>query len=156
MYKHFEMKWCAPLTVICILALFAGCSSKSTQDYIPKSDVARSALEKALETWKSGAKNDPIEGSQPVINVFDSRWRDGEVLESFTVGEAITGQEHPMFAVKIQIRGNGEIDDRYRVIGIDPLLCFGKKTTRRRRGNDDIPRFCSRTRKAPKKQKDSG
>ncbi len=124
MYKHFEMNWSAPLAVVCTLALFIGCSAKSTQDYVPKSDVARAALETALETWKSGAKNDPIESSRPVINVFDSRWRDGEALESFSIGEAITGQEHPMFSVKIQMKGNGEIDDRYRVIGIDPLLVF--------------------------------
>lgn len=102
----------------------AGCGGKSTADYVPRADAARQAVETVLETWKSGAAYAPITSTKPAINVFEARWQAGKKLERYEIVEEVAGQEHPQLKVRIQLSGQAEETETYRVVGIDPLNVF--------------------------------
>jgi hypothetical protein len=110
-----------------LIASVEGCSRGGTARYVPDAQPARSALETALKTWQSGAKQEPITTSKPAITLFDSRWQSGSKLESFTILGEITGQEHRQFQVRMKLAGEPEETVVYRVIGIDPLNIFRDK-----------------------------
>lgn len=112
---------------VCLfLAAFAlcGCSSDRTDSYIPDSTDARSALETALNAWKSGAAYEPITSSTPVLNVFDARWQAGQKLEKFEILEELPETERPEFKVRMQLAGKPEETLTYIIVGIDPLLIY--------------------------------
>jgi hypothetical protein len=101
----------------------AGCGGPSRSSYIPAVSTARNALEITLETWKKGTPFGPIE-SNPTINVFEGRWRDGKKLESFEILEEIKNPDQPQFKVKLQLAGEPETTAIYHVIGKEPMNVF--------------------------------
>ncbi len=117
-----------PLCLFIVIAAIAmntiGCGGDPTAKYIPDADAAKTALQTALTTWQSGAPHGPIEASQPVINVFDLRWQEGQKLESFEILEPLSDREQPSFNVKIKLAKQPEQTNVYLVVGIDPLLIF--------------------------------
>lgn len=120
------------LFYVCGVGL-SGCGNSAAR-YIPSSGTARTALENALSTWKSGTAHAPIKTGKPEINAYDARWQAGKKLESFEIVEEITGQEHPLFKVRLQLTGQPEETATYLVVGIDPLLVFRDADYRRTTG----------------------
>ena len=112
-----------------VLGLFfiAGCGGgNSASRYKLPKQVARSAIDAALKTWKSGAPLNPIAG-KPEINMFDERWRSGKKLEAYEILDEIAGREHPQFKVRLKITGSAEEVNEFLAVGIDPLLVFRDK-----------------------------
>lgn len=116
--------FCRALPLFGLLIVLLGCGGDTTQRYVPAAASARSGLETALSTWKSGAAHGTITTSTPAIDVFDARWQSGKKLESYEILEEITGQEHPQFKVRLKLADAPEETTTYRVVGIDPLLVF--------------------------------
>ena len=114
------------LTLCCcsVIEVISGCGGNSRERYLPASTSARSAVQTALDTWKSGAAYGPITTSKPTINVFDARWREGKKLESFQIVEEIKNAEQPQFKVTLKLAGEPAESSTYLVIGIDPLQVF--------------------------------
>lgn len=101
-----------------------GCGSGESVDrYIPEAEKARTSLETALNAWKSGAPVKTIEADGYKIDVFDARWRDGAKLESFEIVSEEVGAERPTYVVKTRIKAK-DAENKYLVIGIDPILVF--------------------------------
>ena len=112
------------VALLLVAIAVSGCSSDRTDDYIPDSTDARTALEIALNAWQSGAPYEPITSSSPTLNVFDARWQAGQKLERFEILEELPEKERPEFKVKMQLAGKPEETLTYIIIGIDPLQIF--------------------------------
>jgi hypothetical protein len=110
--------------LLLVAIVVCGCNSDPTAEYIPKSDAARTALETALNDWKSGAPHGPITSSKPALNVFDARWQAGERLEKFEILEELPGKDRPEFKVRLQLAKKPEETLTYIIVGIDPLLIY--------------------------------
>lgn len=111
------------LLVLCGLMSILGCGNSPSR-YIPAAANARTALQTALDTWKSGAKHGPITSTKPEISVFDARWQAGKKLEAFEILEEISGQELPQFKVRLKLTDAEEETATYLIVGIDPLHIF--------------------------------
>ncbi len=119
-----------------VLALFfiSGCSGRNSPSrYEPPKQVARSAIDAALKTWKSGVPLGPIAG-KPEINMFDERWQSGKKLESYEILDEVAGSEHPQFKVRLKIIGGAEEVNEFLAVGIDPLLVFRDRDYRKTSG----------------------
>ena len=113
------------IVVFLVVVSFVGCSGKPTSAYIPRSSSAKEALQRSLDAWKSGKPHGTLTDRSPAIDVFDARWQAGRKLESFTIGNEIVGQEHPMFKVTLKVEGENETEDTsFHIVGIDPLHVF--------------------------------
>jgi len=122
------------LKMVLALVFIAGCSGgNSPSRYEPPKQVARSAIDAALKTWKSGVPLGPIAG-KPEINMFDERWQAGKKLESYELLDEVAGSEHPQFKVRLKITGSAEEENEFLAVGIDPLLVFRDKDYRKTSG----------------------
>jgi hypothetical protein len=109
----------------CLLFVFAGCSNKSEDRYIPSESKARPALEAALTAWQEGKQPGPIEGSPIPLQAVDSQWRSGKKLTAFEIIEQEPGDGPPVFSVRLTINGIKEpIVVRYYVVGKEPLWVY--------------------------------
>ena len=54
----------------------AGCSTRTTNEFVPAKASARKALEQALTAWQNGQSNQVADVS-PKVNAVDSRWKTG-------------------------------------------------------------------------------
>lgn len=103
----------------------AGCGGAPEKKYIPKTDMARGALEAGLEHWKSGARHGPVDGFKVPVNVFDARWQNGKKLESYEILSEVPSDGPKIFLVKMKLNEDKEeIEIKYYVVGKDPLLVF--------------------------------
>ena len=110
---------------IVLLGFSIGCGGAPEKKYIPKADLARGALEAALEHWKSGAKHGPVEDFNVPVNVFDARWQNGKKLESYEIVSEVPSDGPKVFLVKMKLNEDKEeIEIKYFVVGNDPLLIF--------------------------------
>jgi hypothetical protein len=102
----------------------AGCGKPEAR-YIPDADVARPALEAALNAWKNGEPNDSIKLEEKPVSLIDSRWRSGKKIEDFQVTEEVTSNPLRAYKVKIKFaKESAESETTYLVVGIDPLLIY--------------------------------
>jgi hypothetical protein len=102
-----------------------GCGGDRTEDYVQTTESARSALEASLNAWKNGEPHGTIKSGETAIDVFDTRWRDGAKLESFTIGEEVAGDDHKQFRVSMRFEGALQDEENtYRVMGINPINVF--------------------------------
>ena len=121
-------------TVLLSLFFLSGCSGgNSPSRYEPSKQVARSAIDSALKTWKTGVPLGEIAG-KPAINMFDERWQSGKKLESYEILEEVAGSEHPQFKVRLKVTGSAEEVNEFLAVGIDPLLVFREKDYRKATG----------------------
>jgi hypothetical protein len=113
-------------TVVLATAM-AGCGASGTSQYVPDTDVARTSLEAALTAWRDGRPCGHID-AKPPIEVADSRWRGGQQIESFQIGEEqVDGQGPRQFMVKLTNKKGGKVEDvRYFVSGRDPVWVFAE------------------------------
>lgn len=123
------------LICVSLLAIVCGCGGQSHDQYVPESSQARQALEAALNAWKDGKPHEPIRTSDPPVEMYDARWRDGQKLESFEVAEELSPDPHPAFKVRMRFAGSLQDEEStYFVMGIDPLLVFRSEDYNRATG----------------------
>lgn len=104
----------------------AGCDSGESR-YLPAEEAARVALEAALSSWKSGAKQATIVTGPVPVDTFDARWRDGKVLESFEILGYELVESRPTFRVKVGLKGEAVVEDTFVIVGNNPLLVFRRQ-----------------------------
>ncbi len=115
------------LAGLLVLTTF-GCGSRSQSEYVPASTQARSALEAALNAWKSGKPYETVADHKPPVQTFDARWQAGAKLESFEILKELDEPDKSApkkFVVKEQLAGGkaGE-ESTFYVLGKDPLHVF--------------------------------
>src|SRR4029077_6422511 len=112
-------------TVLCSLVLL-GCTHKTNEDFIPAPDNARSALEKALQSWKAGQPVGRVAGaSKPGIEVVDSEWKSGKRLLDFTIiQEDSEHGNNRSFTVRLTPAKGPPREVKYVIVGIDPLWIY--------------------------------
>jgi hypothetical protein len=112
-------------SLILIMVLSIGCGGAPEKKYIPKTDLARGALQAAFDRWKSGAKHGPVEDFRVRVDVFDARWQNGKKLESYEILSEEPSDGPRIFLVKIKLDEDKEAKElKYFVVGKDPLLVF--------------------------------
>lgn len=96
------------LALVLVLALAAGCSGKKPP---PPADpeVAKQALQDALEAWKGGAKPDALAARSPAIYFNDPQFKKGRRLLKY---EVEAGSEKPhgaslRYTVLLTLAGGG-------------------------------------------------
>jgi hypothetical protein len=68
---------------LCVLAV--GCH-RSHESYVPSAELSRNALQAGLTAWRDGqAQPGDIPGTDPLVQVGDSRWAGGERLRAFEI-----------------------------------------------------------------------
>jgi hypothetical protein len=118
--------WVMPILAGCLLAVCAGCSSKSTDKFIPSETQAREALEAALTAWKDGKQPGLIEGTPIPVHAVDSQWQTGKKkLTAYEIVAQEPGEGPPLFSVSLTIQGSSQPTVvRYYVVGKDPLWVY--------------------------------
>ena len=121
-----KMPW---FTSIAIAICFAiGCGGSPEKKYIPSADQAQTALETALEFWKSGKSYSPVDGFDVPIDFLDVRWQNGKKLESYEILGEEKSEGPKVFTVKMKLDSDPEPKDvKYYIFGKDPLHVFGEK-----------------------------
>jgi hypothetical protein len=107
-----------------ILFTAGGCSNGSTA--VPSGEVARTALEAALKTWRDGGKPGLLPDTDPVVQVHDTPWASGQSLKSFEIlrEEEAVGVEK-RFAVRLSFSKPDRVEEvQYHVIGAGPVMVF--------------------------------
>jgi hypothetical protein len=109
-----------PLFSILVIGLGLGCSRNNSEaDYETPDDTVQKALTAALTAWKDGKPPGAIEGASPPVQVVDSKWQNGDKLESFEILGEEDGPEGPsrVFSVKLTSPA-GEVQTvRYVLVG---------------------------------------
>jgi hypothetical protein len=113
---------------LCALSIgVVGCSARRSYDvYVPGAEVARRALDVALQAWQSGK---PIrtfadDGKVPVQPV-DNAWLNGHKLHAYEIVGPVHGDSPRCFAVRLWVDNEAEEETvRYYVLGIKPLWVF--------------------------------
>lgn len=105
-------------------AFFAGCRTRTADDYRPSEELCRQALTSALEAWKLGAPPGRIEGV-PAIEIGDTLRRPGQKLESYEILGETAGDQGRQFAVRVLFT-NPAAEEKidFILIGIDPIWVF--------------------------------
>jgi hypothetical protein len=88
-----------------------GCSQHNSEaDYETPDDTVQKSLTTALTAWKEG---------KPPIQVVDSKWLNGDKLESFEILGEEDGPEGPsrVFSVKLTAPGGEPQTVRYVLVG---------------------------------------
>ena len=67
-----------------LVLLTAGCSTRSTNEFVPAKGKARKALEEALTAWQKGEPAQ-VATVTPKVNAVDSRWKTGAKLAKYEV-----------------------------------------------------------------------
>lgn len=115
------------LTTILVASGTVGCTRKSSADFTPSTNNARTALESALNSWKEGKSPGVVAGtSKPVVQIEDSEWKSGQRLSAYEIvgDEAPVGIGPRVFSVRITTSDEQKRDVKYMVVGIDPLLIY--------------------------------
>jgi hypothetical protein len=108
-----------------LLTAMAGCDATGNARHVPDADLARTSLQTALTAWRDGRPCEPIAGP-PAIQVSDSRWRDGQQIAAFEIGEEqADGDETRQFPVKLTFKKTGKVEEvRYVVHGREPVWVY--------------------------------
>ncbi|MDB5388588.1 MAG: hypothetical protein JWM11_4234 [Planctomycetaceae bacterium] len=115
------------VSLIASLTIVMGCAEKpDPQRFVPKTEIARNALESVLDSW---VKGDPVglipNTSSPQVHITDSSRKKGQKLKSFRILGEVPGDAPRCFAVKLSFTNPvAEERARYAVMGIDPLWVF--------------------------------
>jgi hypothetical protein len=121
--------------LVCLAA--GGCSSATSEDYVPDENAGKRALETALTAWQKGEPMKRIESSDAaVVEPQDSEWKRGKKLASFSIGEELPTSDGPkQFSVRLTFQGEPKpVDTVYFVVGRDPLWVFRDRDYQRTTG----------------------
>jgi hypothetical protein len=134
------------------LLLFAGGGCGGNGSAVsPPNDVARSALEGALNTWRDGGKPDALAGKEPAIQVNDTPWSQGQSLASYEILKEDTTGAQKLFTVRLSFKKPERVEEvQYYVLGQGPVMVFRDEDYRRNVNMEDGPKLSKPgTKKAP-------
>lgn len=108
-----------------LLACAGGCGGASEADYMPEAEIARQALEAALDAWKTGKKPDPLMVGEREVRIEDSIWRKGAKLRAYEIVAGPAEDGPPKFTVKLTLdRPAAPQTVEYYVVGKSPYWVF--------------------------------
>lgn len=122
--KFATAKGRTALFLAILAAAVSGGCGRSEKDFRPAVADARTALEAALDAWKSGAaQNEPIKpAGKPgmVVQLFDSDFTAGKKLVNWTIESGEMPAEGPsQFKVKLElVPGKPPVEATFYVTGI--------------------------------------
>ena len=91
----------------------------------PSDDVARAALQSALQSWREGGKPGTLAGTDPAVQVLDTPWSQGERLESYEVLGKEAGPAEKRFSVRLSFAKPERTEEvEYYVLGQSPVMVF--------------------------------
>jgi hypothetical protein len=105
------------------IVLMAGCSRKQrNEDFVPREEAARVALQAYLQAWTAGSTTQAVPGTDPPVMVVDELRLKGRTLTGSKVLGPVPADAPLCFAVQLSL-GNPaeEVRERYVVVGMDPL-----------------------------------
>jgi hypothetical protein len=109
---------------ILLLLAGGGCGSGGSA-LTPPNDVARAALEGALKTWRDGGKPGALPGTDPVVQMTDTPWSQGDVLGSYEILKEDTHGTERTFTVRLTLTKPARVEEvQYYVMGSGPVLIF--------------------------------
>jgi hypothetical protein len=123
------------------LLIGGGCggSGKASR---PADDVARTALESALKTWRDGGKPGTVAGTDPPVQVLDTPWGLGDRLASYEILGEETGTAEKQFAVRLTLSKPEKVQEvKYYVIGQGPVMVFRDEDYQRNVNMEDGPKM---------------
>lgn len=116
-------------SLLMVASLCLGCGMKagsSPEMRLPDPDVARAALEAALDTWKADRQvTGKTIGANPAIGVVDTLQAERPLLDYEILGALGALPEARPFAVRLVLGSpREEVATRYMVLGENPLWVF--------------------------------
>ncbi len=125
--------------VLPLLSVLSGCGA-SLARYTPTTGEARTSLEAALTAWRDGKPYGRVDATPPV-QIADTAWQGGAVLESFEIGEEKDeGDGTKQFASTLKMKKPaGEVSVRYFVHGRDPVWVYREEDYKRMINMDNNP-----------------
>lgn len=127
------------LTVVLLaLAAASGCGGGSAT--LPSSTESKTALQNALEAWKTGTPASALAESKPSIQAVDHEWAAGKRLDAYAIGAEEPGDGHKTFAVSISLKGSSSPTDvRYMIFGHNPIRVYRDDDFTRMANMEDNP-----------------
>jgi hypothetical protein len=127
------------LTLCCVLSCLVtlGCSSATSEDYVPDENAGKRALEIALTAWQKGQPMETIASPDaPAVQPQDTEWKNGRKLANFSIGEERPISDGPkQIAVRLTFQNDPKpVDTVYFVVGKDPLWVFRDRDYQRATG----------------------
>ena len=117
-------RFLAALALTALLAAGVGCSrAQRNEDFVPKEDAGRAALDAYLRAWSRGQTGQAVpDTSPPVAAVDELSQHKGRTLKKYTILGPTPADAPLCFAVQLSL-GNPdqEVRERYVVVGLDPL-----------------------------------
>jgi hypothetical protein len=131
----------AYLSVLLLFLLAAGgCSNGSAE--LPTNDVARTALEGALDTWRDGGKPGALAGMEPAVQVNDTPWSQGDHLGSYEILKEDTNGAEKKFTVRLSLTKPDRVEEvQYYVMGKGPVMVFRDQDYLRNINMEDGPQL---------------
>jgi hypothetical protein len=128
-----------------------GCGSGSAA--LPSDEVARTALESALEAWQDGGKPGKLAGTEPSVEVHDTPWAQGARLQSFEILQAESSGAAKRFSVRLALAKPAGVQEvQYYVLGLGPVMVFRDEDYMRNINMEDGPKL-SKPRSQPRRRR---
>lgn len=133
------------LAFACGLALVlaaGGCGNQ--RGSAPSDEVARTALDAALKTWRDGGMPGAVAGTDPPVQVLDTPWAQGDRLASYEIlgEEAGAAAVEKQFNVRLVLAKPERTEEvTYHVIGQGPVMVFRDEDYRRNINMEDGPKL---------------
>jgi hypothetical protein len=106
-----------------LLSSGGGCGNGTTA--VPSNQVARTALETALNSWRDGGKPGALAGTEPAVQVHDTPWASGQNLKSYEILREEAEGVEKRFAVRLNLAKPERVEEvEYHVMGAGPVLVF--------------------------------
>ena len=103
-----------------------GCGSRTNESFVPRDNLARTSLERALKSWQerkpAGAIAPAVKG-EPTIQVAESDWAAGHQLSAYEISAELPREGNTCrFQVRLTIAGAAApVEATYHVFGKDPI-----------------------------------
>jgi hypothetical protein len=116
------------LSGFCFLCLGSapGCGSRTNESFVPRNNLARTSLERALKSWQErmpAGAIEPAAKGQPTIQVAESDWAAGHQLSGYEISAELPREGNTCrFQVRLTITGAAApVEATYHVFGKDPI-----------------------------------
>jgi hypothetical protein len=145
--RIFTMRWPRGMTRLAFLSIIAVCLFSAAGcgtggSVVPSDEVARTALEKALTTWRDGGKPGALKGEEPPVQVHDTPWSQGERLGSYEILREDTGAAEKRFTVRLSLAKPERVEEvQYYVLGKAPVMVFRDQDYMRNINMEDGPKL---------------
>jgi hypothetical protein len=124
-----------------LLSIGGGCGD-GVRASLPSDEVARTALESALKSWRDGGKPGTVAGMDPPVEVHDTPWGLGDRLASYEILGEETGTAEKRFAVRLVLAKPDRVQEvKYYVIGRGPVQVFRDEDYLRNINMEDGPKL---------------